>query len=344
MDIKSLSTSHSIFLLILFTILIIPSTPYAQEPALDCQTPFKKGLSDCLKTSTACTNNCLDIHGSDQDGYKGCSAVCQSAGDACRTQTRGAFDACFNSTKNDSETSTMEEDSLVQEAPAETDLPFDEDTSQNPPYDSEGKLQGKVVGLDGPIDIQLGDGTWIVGDEGTVIPNDATIYTGYGAEATVQFSNHLIIHLRSLGELSIPKFESNSAQYRTELKLETGELRFKVQEGTLKTDMRVSTPNFRASVTGTDAGVYYNKETGISLFEIYDGTITVTNLETNEEQTISSAYGSPVTQIKAEQQGAMSTADISFDGQSETNYMTYLVLGGVGVAVGLFLARKKLKK
>jgi len=171
--------------------------------------------------------------------------------------------------------------------------------------DDQGRLQARVIKLDGTADMQLSDGTWVVVEEGTIIPYGATIFTGYAAEAELQFSQYTIVTLRSLAELNIEQFAKDASVYRKELKLETGELRFKVFEPGIKTDMKVQTPNYTASPAGTDFGVFYDKNAGITLYEIYDGVIEVESLATGEKRVLSSTYGSPIKRIEGTQDGTM---------------------------------------
>lgn len=192
-------------------------------------------------------------------------------------------------------------ESLLDKAPSDNDLkpaPLPEKAKKDP-------LTGVVTELKGNIDMQLADGTWVVVKEGDFIPNDAVIFAGYNAEVTVQFSNKLIYVVSPLSELSIHRFETDPMSYYQDVKLGTGEVRFKVWEGDLKTNMRVSTPNASASIVGTDVGLSYNKETGTSIWEIYDGKIEVENLANGVKKTISSSYGSPIKRLEVTKDGSM---------------------------------------
>ena len=192
-------------------------------------------------------------------------------------------------------------EALAENAPTNDDvkLPPIPEKVKRPP------LTAVVAELDGHADMKLADGTWVTLEVGSVIPNDAIVYTGYAATMLIRFSDHLIVILRSLSELSVKQFETDPSVYRTELKLESGELRFKVLEGTMKTDMKVSTPISTGAVTGTDFAVSYDKESGISVFEIYDHSVKVTSNATGEEKTISSSYGSPIRRIEVGSDGVM---------------------------------------
>lgn len=191
-------------------------------------------------------------------------------------------------------------ESLLDNAPAETDL-----KPADPPPPPKELLTGVVKELDGFADMQLQDGTWVELKVGDVIPHNAKAFTGYDATMEIRFSNNLVIIMRSLEDVSLQILQTNPEIYRTELKLESGELRFKVQESTIKTDMKVSTPNASGSIAGTDFGVGYDKKSGVSIFEIYDGTIEVQDNAVHEKKILSSSYGSPIKRLEISKDGGI---------------------------------------
>ena len=185
-------------------------------------------------------------------------------------------------------------------------VPTAEDIKFPPASGTEKKpYTATVKSIDGSGDMQLPDGSWVQLEVGSVIPEGAKVYSGYDSIVELRFSDHLVVYLRSLSELDMTIFRTNPTFYRTELKLESGELRFKVQESTIKTDMKVSTPHATAAVVGTDWAASYDKETGISSFEAYDNTVEVTSLKTGEKKTIASSYGSPIPRIEVGANGEM---------------------------------------
>lgn len=192
-------------------------------------------------------------------------------------------------------------ESLLDNAPAETDLK----PADPPPPPTKELFTGVVRELDGFADMQLQDGTWVELKIGDVIPYNAKVFTGYDATMEIRFSDHLIIIMRSLEDFSVQPWQTNPEAYRTELKLESGALRFKVEEGTMKTDMKVSTPNASASIVGTDFGVKYDKGSGVSIFEIYDGTIEIQDNAVHEKKILSSSYGSPIKRLEISKDGGI---------------------------------------
>lgn len=204
--------------------------------------------------------------------------------------------------------------SLIGSAPADDDLKFSPKPSDMP---SEKKwpdlseqptkkpLTATVAELDGTADIQLADGSWVAIEKGSFIPTDAIVHTGFGSTMKLHFSDNLEIIMRSLEDVSMKIFKENASVYRRELKLETGELRFKVLEGDWKTDMRVSTPNSTASPEGTDFGVSYDKKTGATIWEIYDGTLLITDKINGRVEILSSSYGKPIKRLEIFKDGTM---------------------------------------
>jgi len=187
---------------------------------------------------------------------------------------------------------------LVSEPPTEKDLIQYSIKARPVSYDEQGRIQAIVTELDGTADMQLPDGTWVIVEKGAVIPYGATVFSGFASHVELRFSDYLVIVLRSLSELNVEQFDKNPLQYQTNLNLGVGEIRFKVLEARFQSDLEVSTPNSSGRPQGTDFGVSYNKETGITAWEIYNGSIEVTNTTTDEIKTISSSYGSPIKRIE----------------------------------------------
>ncbi|MDP3769818.1 MAG: FecR family protein, partial [bacterium] len=336
------NANHKTFLnapLVIFTTavigLLIVSFANAQTKP-DCRKAYDKESYQCLLKSNACLDECLDksknseghLYVGSNEVYNECKKAsgCSAKSDTCSEKTLESYYACLDaiSTKPPEQPAEPQEKqenpilplediiidgityapALVDVTPTRDDpMPLTKWPATS--YDDQGRLQARVIRLDGTADMQLSDGTWVVVEEGTIIPYGATIFTGYAAEAELQFSEYGVVTLRSLAELNIEQFEKDSSVYRTELKLETGELRFKVIESKLKTDMKVSTPNYTASPAGTDFGASHNKETGITIWEIYDGSIEIESLITGEKKVISSTYGSPIKRIEATNNGVM---------------------------------------
>src|SRR3989344_5659509 len=258
-------------------------TPLAQDSP-NCQNAAEAASKVCESAAFECYDSCKPIK--DQSFYE-CQSACGRQSSACYQARNNQYTACVEGTSEQPPTTQPE----AQPVPSESTLGdtiyvpalIDTAPTRGGPtfptkwpatsYDDQGRLQARVTKLDGTADMQLSDGTWVVVEEGTIIQYGATIFTGYAAEAELQFSQYGVVTLRSLAELNIEQFAKDASVYRKELKLETGELRFKVFEPGIKTDMKVQTPNYTASPAGTDFGVFYDKNAGITLYEIYDGVI-----------------------------------------------------------------------
>lgn len=281
---------------------------------------------------------------------------CSVEGMVCAPQTSAGrrFDVCrLGDAPQQAETEETKtskpvnptDTSLLTNAPADTDLgpttpPAESKTQEKP-------LTGTINEIDGNIDMRLADGTWVPLKNGDFIPEGATIFAGYDSTAHLKFSNFLEIYLRSLDEVNLEILQNDPEKYRTELKLEDGALRFKVLEPTMKTDMRVSTPNTTASIVGTDFGVAYFKESGLSVWEIYDGTIDVENTHTGEKKTLASSYGSPIRRLEALNDSPMVEEIAIPKNQKGTKLPLWFSAGGIAVLVAgalLFMGRKRVIK
>lgn len=204
-------------------------------------------------------------------------------------------------------------ESLLDQVPTDDDLkpaPLPEKAKKDP-------LTAVIRELDGLADMQLVDGTWVVLKQGDLIPNDAKILVGFDSNLTLQFSDNFIATLHSLTEFDIQKFEKDPNHLKIELNVGAGDIRFKVLEGKFQTDMEVSTPNSTASIYGTDFGVAYDKESGVSIWEIYDGEVEVQNTTTGEKKTISSSYGSPIKRLEVTKNGSMIEKVVFLRGNGE---------------------------
>jgi len=340
---------------------------FAEQNALaqdspNCQNAAEAASKVCESAAFECYDSCKPIK--DQSFYE-CQSACGRQSSACYQARNNQYTACVEGTSEQPPTTQPE----AQPVPSESTLGdtiyvpalIDTAPTRGGPtfptkwpatsYDDQGRLQARVTKLDGTADMQLSDGTWVVVEEGTIIPYGATIFTGYAAEAELQFSQYGVVTLRSLAELNIEQFEKDASVYRTELKLETGELRFKVIEADMKTDMKVQTPNYTASPAGTDFGAFYNRETGVTLFEIYDGAIEVESLTTGEKKIISSAYSFPIKRIEGTQSGTMiekvaipqsQWADFVLKNQEKTSRAwLWIILATATAVVGYLAYRKK---
>lgn len=203
--------------------------------------------------------------------------------------------------KTAKEESQKTAESLLDKTPTDDDLkpaPLPEKAKKSP-------LSAVITELDGLADMQLADGAWVVLKQGELVPNDAKILVGFDSNLTLQFSDNSIATLNSLTEFDIQKFERDLNHLKIELDVGAGDIRFKVLEGRFQIDLEVSTPNASASISGTDLGVAYNKESGVSIFEIYDGEVEVQNITTGEKKTISSSYGSSIKRLEVTKNGSM---------------------------------------
>lgn len=190
-----------------------------------------------------------------------------------------------------------EVEALVEKTPTENDLQLPPDEKPSPSI--------RVAELDGLAEFQLPNGTWIPVEGGDTLPSEGTLQTQYGSTAKLYFSNNIIIFVGPLSEFNVKEFNLDPKSYRTRLDLGAGEVRFKVLEGDFETDMQVSPPNSTASPAGTDFAVSHDKNTGLTIYEIYDGSLLITSTLTEKQKTIFSSYGEPIRRIEIAKGGAM---------------------------------------
>ncbi|MDO8561453.1 MAG: FecR domain-containing protein [bacterium] len=197
---------------------------------------------------------------------------------------------------------TPEVEALVGKQPTENDL-------QKKPNTTVGaKLPEYMIveRMTGGGDMQLPDGSWATLHVGDKIPKGARIFTSYASEATIAAPNGIVLLILALSEFGIEDLNNRDAAiWKVRIKLGSGDVRFKVNQGDFRTDMQVSTPVDTGAVTGTDFAVSYNKESSIAIWEIYDHSIEVTSHITGETKTISSSYGQPIKRIEVAKNGAM---------------------------------------
>lgn len=314
---------------ILFSAAIIGGAVLQNAKAQDgqnCQSAAEAAGKACESTSFKCYDSCKPIKDS---SFYGCQDACYKKSRDCYQARNDAYDACLggvavpdasndnkivpeNSKAITGDGRSEKTEALVDTTPRDDDIQLKTYFGKEmPPVDEQGRLQFVVRELDGTADAQLSDGTWVEVHEGSIIPYGATIFTGYASKAVLEgsFYRGMILTMRSLSELNVEQFVKDASVYRKELKLETGELRFKVEPSGLPEDLesflKVTTPNTTASIAGTDFGASYDKNTGQSFWEIYDGSIEVTSNLTGEKRAISSSYGSPIRRIEVARDGAM---------------------------------------
>ncbi|OGZ06816.1 MAG: hypothetical protein A3C13_00715 [Candidatus Lloydbacteria bacterium RIFCSPHIGHO2_02_FULL_50_11] len=284
-----------------------------------CQDAYDSARETCRSTVFGCYDTCDKYDA----GYYACQDECSARNRDCIEAINNQYTACTEDTNTQPPITRPAAQpvppenqkivdgmaytpAFVETAPKDDDLqPKSYFGKDAPPKDAQGRLQFVVRELEGSADVQLPDGTWVVVQEGSIIPYGATIFTGYDSKATLETSSYLLIVLRPLSEMNVEQFHKDASVYYMNLKLGTGELRFKVEEGDYKTDLRPATPNSTASPAGTDFGVSYDKGTDTTIWEIYDGGLEITSTKTGEVKTIFSSYGSPIKRIKVANDGLM---------------------------------------
>lgn len=242
----------------------------------------------------------------------------------------------------------QEVEAKIEKTPTDDDLLI----IQKPAYPKKDWGEATIERLTGGADLLLpgadpnADDSWKEAREGDVIPYGAKLFTSYASEATIHFSHGPVILILALSEVTMGKPETYGLERRVELG--TGDVRFKATQGDFRTDWQVSTPNTTASPTGTDFFASYDKNTGLTIYEMYDGSLAVTSILTGETKTISSSYGAPIKRIEVTKGGAMTEQIAIPKDEWQKNNTTkrssaffWIAILAVGGGIGYFVYRKR---
>lgn len=107
--------------------------------------------------------------------------------------------------------------------------------------------------VEGTVEVQLaGETEWQAVEVGNVVPIDARISTGFGAEAVLIVGENATVTVKSLTRLQIGELAREEGVERSELNLQVGRIEGQVREADVgNTDFELSTPVATASVRGT---------------------------------------------------------------------------------------------
>ncbi|MBI2034577.1 MAG: FecR domain-containing protein, partial [Candidatus Levybacteria bacterium] len=153
------------------------------------------------------------------------------------------------------------------------------------------------------IPIKLSEGV----ENGTIslpygLPEKAQIFTGDETLVRIGVGGGAVITIDALSEFTLDKFGVDRSRAQpdvtTRMRLKTGKVDVDIAKGAFTSDMKIATPVNTGAVTGTHFAVAYDEKTGISIFEIYDGTIEVTNDKTNKTISLASSYDKPIKRVE----------------------------------------------
>lgn len=162
----------------------------------------------------------------------------------------------------------------------------------------------KIAKLDGHVEFQLLDGTRVSIKKDDTLSSEGILQTQDGSMAEVHFLNS-VISVGPLTQLNIKELNLDPKSYQTEFDLDAGGVRFKTQEGDFETDMKVMTQNTTASSTGADFSVSYDKNTGLTMYEVYNGNLLAISSLTGKQKIISSRYNQPIKRLEVAKNGQM---------------------------------------
>ncbi|OGK53050.1 hypothetical protein A2970_00085 [Candidatus Roizmanbacteria bacterium RIFCSPLOWO2_01_FULL_44_13] len=170
---------------------------------------------------------------------------------------------------------------------------------------------GAIISISGETEVMLPDETIIKLSEGVkngtislpyVLPEKAQIFTGDETIVRIGIGGGVTITVDALSEYTLDKFAVDRSRAQpnvsTRMRLKTGKVEVDIAKGQFTSDMKIATPVNTGTVTGTHFAVAYDRKTGISIFEIYDGTIKVTNNKTGKTIALSSSYDKPIKRVE----------------------------------------------
>lgn len=165
-----------------------------------------------------------------------------------------------------------------------------------------GEVEILLPGSDTPIELSKGikDGTISLPYK---IPENAQVFTGDETIVRIKLDGgKATVTVDALSEFTLDEFniERSLAQpsFMMRMRLKTGKVDVDIQKGEFTSDMKIATPANTGTVTGTHFAVVYDERNGISIFEIYDGTIKVTNDKTNKTISLTSSYNKPIKRVE----------------------------------------------
>lgn len=163
-----------------------------------------------------------------------------------------------------------------------------------------------ITSMGGLVQHQFeGDATWKNTELGTPVWTGTFVQTDFDAEVTLLLPDGSTVTFSELTQVAIESLfkEREEAKRKLGLNIKLGDMNMDVNAGNFSADTQIRAGNNTGAVRGTDFSVAYDPETGMSVWEIYDGTIEVTNEETGETVTMSSAYGEPIKRLEAGDDG-----------------------------------------
>jgi hypothetical protein len=144
------------------------------------------------------------------------------------------------------------------------------------PQPKEQPLQAILEDLCGTVDVKLASGQdFAEGKKGMKLPEGTEIWTGYASEAIIAFADNTRILMRAVSNIVINKLTKSKMAVKGEVKMQIGSIKVEVKKTELKADLKVSTPNTTASVTGTEIReISTYPDTG-DRYQLADGTILI---------------------------------------------------------------------
>jgi len=173
----------------------------------------------------------------------------------------------------------------------------------NPP---KGLDYAVVKKLTGSVKFQLrSQRDWKDVTVGMKIPHGSIISTDFDSTLVLDFEDIAVVKVEELTQVGIENFIKNRPEAKAAMVLDVllGDMNLDVNPGTFSADVQIRAGNNSGSVQGTHFGVAYNLDTDVAVYEIYDGTIEVTNEKTGKTVALSSSYDKPIKRVEIEKGG-----------------------------------------
>lgn len=129
-----------------------------------------------------------------------------------------------------------------------------DNTNKNTPGTSIKILEVTINTIEGDVEVKkVDEKEWVTAEVGMKLKEGSKISTGFKSKAVLLFADNSTVVVKPLTQLNINRFNQQSNEVQTKLGLRIGAVRVKVNEKqSVKTDMKIYTPNATASVRGTE--------------------------------------------------------------------------------------------
>lgn len=145
------------------------------------------------------------------------------------------------------------------------------------------EIEALVKGIEGAVDVMRPDDKdWVPAEVGMKLAPASQISTGPDSTALLAVGDNVEVTVGPLTQGEVARFAVAGDTQQTKMKLDIGSMKVEVKKGTLKTDLKVATPNSTASVSGSAADIEYFPDTGTGVSCTDDACTLYRNLDTGD--------------------------------------------------------------